>query len=90
MAMINTQHQNKSTENDNSTKKHPRLSGNELNCLCLTFKGKTSLEIAYDLNISVFTVNTYKKRIMTKFCCRTMSSAIYKAMELGYLKDLCK
>lgn len=88
--MINAQSQNKTADNSISIKKYPKLSENELNCLNLTFQGKTSLEIAYDLNISVFTVNTYKKRIMTKFECRTMSSAIYKAIEVGYLKDFIK
>lgn len=67
--------------------KIPKLSNKEMLCLYLTYQGKSSRQIANILNISIFTVNTYKRRIMTKFQCKTMSVAIFKCVECGYLKS---
>lgn len=84
--MINNQYKNNIINNCNLNKKVQRLSEKELHCLHLTFEGKTSQEIAIILNISIYTVHTYKRRIMTKFQCKTMLHAIYKGIEHGLLK----
>ncbi len=84
--MINNQYQNNLINKCDSNNKVQRLSEKELRCLYLTFEGKKSQEIAIILNISIYTVHTYKRRIMTKFQCKTMSHAIYKGIEHGLLK----
>jgi DNA-binding CsgD family transcriptional regulator len=86
--MLNKNYITKSKASQLAINIGPRLSVNELRCLCLSFQGNTSQQIANILNISVFTVNSYKRRIMSKFECRTMSNAIYKAIELGLLKNM--
>jgi two-component system response regulator NreC len=69
-----------------SIKKVQRLSEQELHCLSLTSQGKTTKEIARMLDISIFTVNTYKRRIMVKLGCKTISQAVYRSIEKGLVK----
>lgn len=57
----------------------------ESEVLKLIAKGSTTKEIATELNISVNTIETYRKALFTKFKAKNSTGLINKAMELGFV-----
>ena len=60
--------------------KHFNLKQRELEVLYLMVKGKTNLEIAEDLNITIHTVKVYVASILQKFEVRDRVQAVIKAI----------
>ncbi len=61
------------------------LSSREREVLTLVCKGKTSKEIAEVLNISPFTAQNHRAKIMEKFGVKNAQELITKAFQLGIL-----
>lgn len=61
------------------------LSGREVEVLTLIVKGNLNKEIAQKLNISLSTVITHRKNIMSKLSIRSVSSLTAYAVTHGYI-----
>ena len=57
----------------------------EVEVLKLIAKGRTTKEIATELNISENTIETYRKALFAKFKVNNSTGLVVKAMELGFV-----
>lgn len=69
------------------TQRTNKLAPREITCLQLTAKGFTADKISKILNISKYTVDQYKKNILTKLNAANMPNAVYLAMKQGLLSQ---
>ena len=65
---------------DPDTPLHARLSDRELQVLCMLGTGKTVIDIAAELSLSVKTVSTYRSRILEKMHLRSNAELIHYAV----------
>lgn len=63
-----------------------RLTHREISCLLLAAKGWTAEETAELLNVKSTTITTFRNNIMRKLGCKTMTHAVYKGMQRGYIQ----
>lgn len=70
-------------ENPKGAAPHEKLSARESQILSLIGAGKSTKQIAYELSISVNTVNTYRARILEKLGMRANAELIRYAVEHG-------
>jgi len=61
------------------------LTRRETEVLKLVFQGFTSKSIANKLNVSVNTIETFRKSLFSKFCVKNSTTLINRAMELGFI-----
>jgi len=68
---------------ETTTKKapHEKLSDREYEVMCMIARGKTSTEIAEELNLSVKTISTYRSRILEKLGMENNSEIIRYAIK---------
>lgn len=66
---------------DSSDQPHLLLSDREFEVLRLIVKGKTATEIASQLNISIKTVSTYRRRVLDKMGMTSMAQLIHYSIE---------
>lgn len=68
---------------ETTTKKapHEKLSDREYEVMCMIARGKTSTEIAEELNLSVKTISTYRSRILEKMGMENNSEIIRYAIK---------
>ena len=71
--------------NDGHTTKEDIPTPRELEVLTAMASGDSTSEIAEKLNISINTVETFRKRLMVKFSARNAVDLVMKAVEKGYI-----
>ncbi len=67
------------------SKRPAQFSENELSILKLLSTGKNSDEISREMNLSIHSVHTYRKRLVKKFKVQNIPELIHYAHEIGVL-----
>jgi len=62
------------------------LTKREIEIMCKVAEGKTTAEIAKELNIAIVTVNTHRKNILTKLELKNAAQLTYYAIQNGYVE----
>lgn len=65
---------------------HEQLSDREFEVLCLLGSGRTVTEVARDMNLSVKTVSTYRKRVLEKMAMSTNADFVRYVAANGLLR----
>jgi DNA-binding NarL/FixJ family response regulator len=70
------------------SKKSKNLTETEIKILEFVFQGKTSKQVASDMNLSTETVNRHRKNVLKKLKASNIVDAINIARERGILNKL--
>ena len=62
-----------------------KLTDREAECLYLAATGKTSAQTGKMLNIQAVTVEQHRKELKKKLFSKSMSEAVFKGIQLGYV-----
>lgn len=65
-----------------------KFSPRELEILILLARGKTSRDIAKDLNLSTHTIYTHRKNMLEKSKMKNTSELVYTALSKGFINEL--
>mgnify|MGYP001029467326 CR=1 FL=1 len=63
----------------------PKLTERQLEILKLLVEGKKSTEIAHELNISAYTVDTHRKNIIKKMKAKNVVDLVQQAINYGFI-----
>jgi DNA-binding NarL/FixJ family response regulator len=66
---------------------HKKLTQRESGCLLLAAKGRTIEETAKIMKVKPSTVKTWRKQVINKLDCASMTQAIYEGISFGYIPN---